>query len=247
MAQSLSAADPGSLAKTIDGIRADLLSEMETKKLSPESTQVVLNLVNSVKDVAQQAGAGKPGDFDNTLANASASRAAGEIAALLATTRAELAARAEQSARNAENERELAEQAARAMYRIASNPDLWYEAIAESVDEARRVGGFLGAWVNTAKRTFPNVYVFGTDRQRGNGERETFVVVASRQPLDLAELGSRNGDPEFFLDGRLNEPRPFGESDMKALEIRSQGIVLTDDYAPVENLLAPVAATRGDD
>ena len=28
---------------------------------------------------------------------------------------------------------------------------------------------------------------------------------------------------------------------------RSRGIILTDDYAPVENLLAPVAETRGDD
>ena len=28
---------------------------------------------------------------------------------------------------------------------------------------------------------------------------------------------------------------------------RSRGIILTDDYAPVENLLAPVAETRGDE
>ena len=34
---------------------------------------------------------------------------------------------------------------------------------------------------------------------------------------------------------------------MDELEVRSRGIVLTDDFAPVENLLAPVAATRGDE
>jgi hypothetical protein len=34
---------------------------------------------------------------------------------------------------------------------------------------------------------------------------------------------------------------------MKAISLRSRGIILTDDYAPVENLLAPVAETRGED
>ena len=40
---------------------------------------------------------------------------------------------------------------------------------------------------------------------------------------------------------------PFGEVDRKAIDLRARGIYLTDDYAPVENLLAPVAETRGDD
>ena len=34
---------------------------------------------------------------------------------------------------------------------------------------------------------------------------------------------------------------------MAAIKLRSRGILLTDDYAPVENLLAPVAKTRADD
>jgi hypothetical protein len=117
--------------------------------------------------------------------------------------------------------------------------------------EARRralgFGGFLGAWVNTAKLTFPHVYLFGTDVTAGSGDRETFVVVASKQPLDLDDLGGRDGDPKFIEDDRPYEPRPFGPEDRKAIDVRSHGIILTDDYAPVENLLAPVAATRGDD
>ncbi|MBX6313524.1 MAG: fused MFS/spermidine synthase [Isosphaeraceae bacterium] len=117
----------------------------------------------------------------------------------------------------------------------------------QAVAEARRLGGFLSSWVNTAKLTFPYIYVFGTDEVPGGGLRETFVVVASKGKLDLDDLGSRLDDPQFFEDGRLFEPRPFPESDMEQLAIRSRGIVLTDDYAPVENLLAPVAATRGED
>jgi hypothetical protein len=63
--------------------------------------------------------------------------------------------------------------------------------------EARRYGGFVGAWTKTAKLTFPHVYIFGTD-EPGKGLRETFVVVASKQELDLKDLGTRKGDPRFF-------------------------------------------------
>ncbi|WP_422931081.1 fused MFS/spermidine synthase [Singulisphaera sp. PoT] len=119
----------------------------------------------------------------------------------------------------------------------------------EALAKARNYGGFLGAWVKTAEKTFPHVYIFGTDEVPGAGLRETFVVVASKQPLDdiLKDLGSRDDDPKFFERDRLFEPRPYGPEDQKAVDLRSRGIVLTDDYAPVENLLAPVAATRGDD
>jgi spermidine synthase len=119
----------------------------------------------------------------------------------------------------------------------------------ESLARGRQYGGFLGAWVKTAKLTFPHVYIFGTDEPPGSGQRETFVVVASKQDLGeiLDELGSRDDDPKFFQDDRLFEPRPFGPKDREAVDLRSRGIVLTDDYAPVENLLAPVAATRGED
>jgi spermidine synthase len=115
--------------------------------------------------------------------------------------------------------------------------------------KARRYGAFLGAWVNTARQTFPHVAIFGTDDNPGSGLRETFVVLASKQPIKINDLGSREDDPQFFQasDDRLFEPRPFGPEHLKAIDLRSRGIVLTDDYAPVENLLAPVAATRGED
>jgi MFS family permease len=118
----------------------------------------------------------------------------------------------------------------------------------EELDRAHGYGGFLGAWARTAKLTFPYIYIFGTDRSPGGGLRETFVVVASRQPLDLKELARRDDDPQFYHNGRRTEPAPYGPEDEKAVfDDRSRGITLTDDYAPVENLLAPVAKTRGDD
>jgi spermidine synthase/MFS family permease len=117
----------------------------------------------------------------------------------------------------------------------------------QELAEAHRFGGFLGAWVKTAKRTFKHVYIYGTTETPGEGLRETFVVVASNRPLDLNDLGSREDDPKFFEHDRLVEPRAYSPEHEKAVESRARGIVLTDDYAPVENLLAPVAETRGED
>jgi hypothetical protein len=112
---------------------------------------------------------------------------------------------------------------------------------------ALRYGGFVGSWTKTARLTFPHVYIFGTDDDPGSGLRETFVVVASMKPLDLADLGKRPDDPKFYHHKRRTEPKPYGKNAEREVEIRSRDIILTDDYAPVENLLAPVAETRGDD
>lgn len=114
---------------------------------------------------------------------------------------------------------------------------------------AHKLGGFLSSWVKTARITFPHIYVYGTENEPGEGERETYVVVVSKKELDLKDLGKRPTDPVFEKksDGGKFQPEPFPELNMKELDVRARGIVLTDDYAPVENLLAPVAATRGDD
>ncbi len=117
----------------------------------------------------------------------------------------------------------------------------------EELARAHRFGGFLGAWVETARKTFKNVYIFGTDDEPGGGLRETFVVVVSNQDLDLDALGERDDDPKFYNNGALVQPKPYGPEDEKTVKLRSRNIILTDDYAPVENLLAPVAETRGDD
>ena len=74
------------------------------------------------------------------------------------------------------------------------------------------------------------------------------MVVASRKPLDLDQLGLRVDDPHFYeRDGSLVAPEVYDKVHMAAIKLRSRGIILTDDYAPVENLLAPVAKTRADD
>lgn len=92
-------------------------------------------------------------------------------------------------------------------------------------------GRFLGSVVNTLRQTFPNVYVITEERPRST--RNTFVVIAARQKINLEGLASEK--PVENLDLWI-----FSDSDIEELREKTRGIVLTDDYAPVENLLAPV-------
>jgi spermidine synthase/Flp pilus assembly protein TadD len=96
-------------------------------------------------------------------------------------------------------------------------------------------GLFLGSYVNTLKQTFSNVYVISISGQRRSG-RNTFVVVATQRELDLDNL--HKDYAQTYLDLWY-----LSEKEVAELMYRSGVIVLTDDHAPVENLLAPVGCS----
>ncbi len=91
-------------------------------------------------------------------------------------------------------------------------------------------GLFLGAYVNTLKQTFPYVYVITERTSLSN--RNLFVVIASKKQLDAQKfVGQYRKDLDiWYLD----------DNEINALIQKSGALVLTDNYVPVENLLAPV-------
>ena len=94
-----------------------------------------------------------------------------------------------------------------------------------------RSGRFLGAMINTVEQVFPYVYTFCTSPggPTDEDERDTFVVAGSTRLLPVQDL-------DYLLySAALLSPR-----DTAILRRRSRGLVLTDDYAPVDNLLTPV-------
>ena len=95
-------------------------------------------------------------------------------------------------------------------------------------------GLFLGAMINTLEKSFPHVYVLNTvfGGPSDDDYRDTFVVVGSGRPLKLDDL-----DFDVYK-GSLIE-----QHNLATLRRRSNNLVLTDDFAPVDNLLAPVIAT----
>ncbi len=93
-------------------------------------------------------------------------------------------------------------------------------------------GLFIGAFVNTLGQTFPCVYVLAEEGPRSG--RNVFAVLASRREIDLAKL--RLQEPVRNMDLWI-----LSDSEIETLKKKARGLVLTDEHAPVENLLAPVA------
>ncbi|MFQ5502107.1 MAG: fused MFS/spermidine synthase [Phycisphaerae bacterium] len=103
-------------------------------------------------------------------------------------------------------------------------------------------GLFLGSLVNTMKEIFPHVHVFveglpmsteaGEPLEKYRHSRNTFVIVGTNQPFDRRNLGR-----EYHPDCKIFS---LTDAEMAELRERSKRMVLTDTFAPVENLLAPV-------
>jgi len=106
-----------------------------------------------------------------------------------------------------------------------------------------RAGGFLGAFVATVCEEFPYVYVYSSNIGRPADQRDTFVVACSLRKLDLTNLGTSGGywdsDPFAAMETDGSGTRHYSGQMAAVLQL-ARGITLTDDYAPVENLLLPV-------
>ena len=96
-------------------------------------------------------------------------------------------------------------------------------------------GGFVRAFVKTLQRTFPYVYVLRDDDKWQSDDRFTYVVVGAQRPLEPAvvEEANRRAGREPVL-----RFMPSAAFDQWMREKRA--ILLTDDYVPVDNLLAPL-------
>jgi tetratricopeptide (TPR) repeat protein/spermidine synthase len=94
-------------------------------------------------------------------------------------------------------------------------------------------GQFLGSVIATCREVFPHVDVFAPSTLPQ--VQNTFVVICSKRDLDLS------GVPEAVHARTGYEAHRLTPHDMDKLRNpEGQRIVLTDDYAPVEQLLAPV-------
>jgi spermidine synthase len=97
-------------------------------------------------------------------------------------------------------------------------------------------GDFLRAYLHTLGQTFDHVYLVPTIESWREVSRSTFVLIASQAPLDLALLrDQQQGDGASLLAERLLSP-----DDVEALLAEGRVVTLTDRYAPVDQMLAPV-------
>jgi spermidine synthase len=102
------------------------------------------------------------------------------------------------------------------------------------VDGAR--GDFIRAYTYTLCQTFRHVYLAPAIASWRESPRITFVLIASDVPLNLAAfrtIDAGDGDP-------LLARQVLSEEELNALLAEGRVVTLTDQYAPVDQMLAPV-------
>jgi len=93
-------------------------------------------------------------------------------------------------------------------------------------------GLFLGATINTLQQTFEHVNVV-SPRNFGNN----FVVIATKQQIYLDKINAEK--PIETMDLEI-----LSKYDIEAFKEKAHQITLTDNYAPVENLLVPIVRSK---
>lgn len=94
-------------------------------------------------------------------------------------------------------------------------------------------GRYLQAFLHTLRQAFDNVYLFGNGSYKGIS---TFVIMAtdrSLDPVDYVRFVSRNG-------ARRQIGILYDDAELEAHFADRKPILLTDDYAPTDILVAPL-------
>ena len=106
----------------------------------------------------------------------------------------------------------------------------------------KMVGGkFIPAYTDTVLQVWPGVQVLADSDTFTTSAASTFVVAAGDQPISPERLagvrgqGANGAVTTRIMDGRL----------MHDWLDNAHAPILTDDYAPVDNLIAPIFADRG--
>ncbi|MEM9774457.1 MAG: fused MFS/spermidine synthase [Chloroflexota bacterium] len=98
-----------------------------------------------------------------------------------------------------------------------------------------REARFVRSYVATLQQSFEHVYLVPTVNFWRESPRTTFVVTASNQPIDLRKLASY----DLFPEAAIFENNLLIDSELEAFLAEGDPQILTDQFAPVEQLLAP--------
>ena len=110
---------------------------------------------------------------------------------------------------------------------------------AVNIVDAPGPGLFLRSFVHTLQQTFDDVAVMPVTYGLDFPDRMSTLVLASDEPIDRAGLNS------FFRSVRLrSEGRVVSDQQLAAWMGERDPILLTDNFAPVDNFLAPLFLKR---
>lgn len=95
---------------------------------------------------------------------------------------------------------------------------------------------FATAVMRTLRSVFPYVYFLPVNKAYINTQRNTMLVLASPQPIDMDKLGKIPGSDNTRQSAEWLVP----QANLDSLLAKSPQFLLTDDYVPTEQLLTPV-------
>ena len=101
-------------------------------------------------------------------------------------------------------------------------------------------GEFLKAYANGLRAVFPHVYLFGRGSEFLPFDRNTYVLMASQQPLNRAAFEAITS-----TEGVVDRTTSLEEDRLNAYLKSGRALTLTDDFAPVDQLLARLFIERG--
>lgn len=102
-----------------------------------------------------------------------------------------------------------------------------------------RQGRFVRAYVSTLGQVFDHIYVAPIGGDLGTVARQTFVIVAAQRPMPIGDDVISEDDSSSLHSAFLSE------AEWQDYLGQGTGIILTDDFVPVDNLLAPVFSDSG--
>jgi spermidine synthase len=118
-------------------------------------------------------------------------------------------------------------------------PDGFY--LVNIIDNPKR-GAFLRPYVNTLKQLFSHVTVAAVGEGWKSSSQNTLIVVGSDEPLDPSTFTDRLTQ---LYGGQQPVTRIMPEQELSDYMAQGTNLILTDDYAPVDQLIATLFDERG--
>jgi len=97
-------------------------------------------------------------------------------------------------------------------------------------------GRYMPSFIHTLRQTFNHVYLFSTDESWEETGISTFVIAATDRGIYLADY------KKFVIGGGQREVsgNPYDKIKLEEYLAQRDPILLTDDYAPTDILVAPL-------
>ena len=100
-------------------------------------------------------------------------------------------------------------------------------------------GEFVKAFMNSLKQVFPNVYLLAQGEAWSINASNTYIVLASRQLFDYARFQA------MIAPGGQPLTHMLAPEKLEAYLKSGRALTLTDDFVPVDQLVAPLFVERG--